>query len=186
MVLLRYGDAICPDHMTESGMHEIERMQRGTGASRVPIPRVSSGRRLLILACSERKIPTCVPQPALQRYDGPAFRVLRRYLRKGPVSSLAIYILSAAYGLIGSEVAIADYDRRMTAQRANELRPATVAKLQTILQQGRFREVFICAGRTYRIALTGIDQCGTPVCWATRGLGGRLTELRDWLREPVQ
>jgi hypothetical protein len=172
--------------MTEDGTPGIELLRCGTGANRAPIPPVLPGRRLLILACSERKIPACVPRPALQRYDGPAFRVLRRYLREGPASSLAIYILSAEYGLIESEGSIADYDRQMTARRANELRPATIARLQTILQQGRFREVFVCAGRTYRIALAGIDQCGTPVRWATQGLGGRLTELRDWLREPVQ
>ena len=174
--------------MTEGGALGIDLMRCGAGVNRVPLPSVSAGRRLLILACSERKIPVRLPRPALHRYDGPAFRVLRRYLREeGPVSDLAICILSAEHGLIGGDVAIADYDRRMTARRAKELRPTTMASLQAILQQGRFREVFICVGRPYRRALAGIDdKSGTPIRWTTRGLGGRLTELRDWLREPVQ
>jgi len=182
----RYGDRIISDQMTEDGTLATEFEGCGTGASRVSVPPLSFGRRLLILACSERKIPGRVPRPALQRYDGPAFRVLRRYLREVPVTNLAIYILSAEHGLIEGEVAIADYDRRMTAQRAKELRPVTTANLQTILQQGRFREVFVCAGWTYRTVFVGMEKGSTPIRWATRGLGGRLTELRDWLGEPVQ
>jgi hypothetical protein len=38
--------------------------------------------RMLILACSRRKRPDEGLLPAIERYDGPAFRVLRRFLRK--------------------------------------------------------------------------------------------------------
>ena len=37
--------------------------------------------RLLVLACSERKRAGPGLLPAAERYDGPAFRVLRAYLR---------------------------------------------------------------------------------------------------------
>jgi hypothetical protein len=41
-------------------------------------------RQLLVLSCSQRKLPNPEPLPALERYDGPAFRVLRKFLRESP------------------------------------------------------------------------------------------------------
>ena len=38
--------------------------------------------RMLILSCSSRKKPTNRQMPAIERYDGPAFRVLRKFLRE--------------------------------------------------------------------------------------------------------
>src|SRR5947209_3928068 len=56
---------------------------------------------LLLLACSKRKLHTAGLLPAFQRYDGGAFRIVKRALREGhePLN-LAILILSAKYGLI--------------------------------------------------------------------------------------
>ena len=59
--------------------------------------------RLLILSCSQRKAPAKGRLPAIDRYDGPAFRVLRKYLREGPAEVPTVLILSAKYGLIESE-----------------------------------------------------------------------------------
>jgi hypothetical protein len=39
---------------------------------------------MLILACSRRKRPDEGLLPAIERYDGPAFRVLRHFLREMP------------------------------------------------------------------------------------------------------
>jgi hypothetical protein len=41
-------------------------------------------RRMLILACSRRKRPDEGLLPAIERYDGPAFRMVRRFLREMP------------------------------------------------------------------------------------------------------
>jgi len=40
------------------------------------------GQRLLILSCSQRKRPDPSLLPAIERYNGPPFQVLRRYLRE--------------------------------------------------------------------------------------------------------
>jgi len=59
-------------------------------------------KRLLILSCSQRKRPDPGLLPAIERYDGPVFQVVRRYLREQPAGSkqLDVFILSARYGLI--------------------------------------------------------------------------------------
>src|SRR5882672_5914224 len=52
--------------------------------------------RALVLACSQRKNPHASLMPAIDRYDGPAFRVLHRYLREKEDRHLKVYILSGA------------------------------------------------------------------------------------------
>ena len=58
--------------------------------------------RLLILGCSQKKRPDSGLLPALDRYDGPMFRVLRKCLRECPggAQGLETYILSAEFGLM--------------------------------------------------------------------------------------
>ena len=85
--------------------------------------------RLLILACSQRKRPDKGLLPAVERYDGPAFRVLRRFLRHSPSKAPDVLILSAEHGLIPHDLPIAAYDRKMAPTRAHELRPLVLAEL---------------------------------------------------------
>jgi hypothetical protein len=91
-------------------------------------------RRALLLACSQRKVPTPDLLPAIDRYDGPAFRVVRRYLRTNSDSDLIVYIVSAEFGLIPSCRPIPLYDRRMTDDRATELAPSIVRALTAVSQ----------------------------------------------------
>jgi len=69
-------------------------------------------RRLLILSCSQRKQASHGLLPAIERYNGPLFFVLRRFLRECPCQAkrLDVYILSAAYGLIAGDFPTPLYD----------------------------------------------------------------------------
>ncbi|MEN6625403.1 MAG: tRNA-guanine transglycosylase DpdA [Candidatus Sumerlaeia bacterium] len=81
-------------------------------------------KRLLILGCSQCKRDTPGLLPAIERYDGSAYRVLRHYLydREWP-ASLSVGVLSAKYGLVGGFTGIELYDERMTPIRAAEWAP---------------------------------------------------------------
>src|SRR4051794_16633260 len=100
--------------------------------------------RLLLLSCSQRKRSTPGKMAALQRYDGPAFQVVRRYLRESDDPLLNVCVLSAEHGIIASDDRIADYDRKMDAERAAELRESSLAKLKALLRQKRYAKVFVC------------------------------------------
>jgi Family of unknown function (DUF6884) len=140
--------------------------------------------RLLIVACSKRKKPTNKQMPAIERYDGPAFRVLRKYLREqqGPVPR--VLILSGKYGLIDAVTPIRDYDFRMTPATADGLRPAVLKRLRQVLRAGPIRSVGVCLGRDYSQAVEGLEAQlpeGATVEVIGGGLGQRLTRLREWL-----
>jgi hypothetical protein len=140
--------------------------------------------RLLILACSQKKNPTPGALPAVVRYDGPAFRVLRRFLRECPGERLTVLILSAEHGLIESGRPILSYDRRMSPGRAREVRDQVLSTAAVALSSGRWKSIAVCAGRAYRHALDGIREMapeGVPIAFLGGGLGRRLTNLRAWL-----
>lgn len=143
--------------------------------------------RLLILACSSRKKRGKEQLPAIERYDGPAFRVLRKFLREqqGPIPK--VLILSGKYGLIDAATPIRDYDFRMTPATADQLRPAVLNRLRRVLLAGLIRSVGVCLGGDYRQAVEGLEAQipeGATVEVIAGGLGQRLTRLREWLNRP--
>jgi hypothetical protein len=142
-----------------------------------PMPR----KRLLILSCSARKRPDAGALPARLRYDGPAFRVFRRFRSAQADSGLTMYVLSAEFGLISESHPIPLYDRAMSRERAAELQPDVREALAGLLRASAPEEVLVCAGRRYLDALP--DPLPGSLVW--RRLegppGARLARLRDWL-----
>lgn len=143
-----------------------------------------SNARLLVLACSRRKRPDAKLLPAIDRYDGPAFRVLRRFLISHDSQPVQAYVLSAEFGLIPTTRLIPNYDRRMTTERAQELRPFIIRDLCQVLQQTGTDELFIVAGSVYRrlIAEFAAEIAGAVRIETTSGpIGKQLAALHDWL-----
>ncbi len=144
--------------------------------------------RLLILACSQCKDPAADLLPAIERYNGPAFRVLRKYLREGLPGAPTVWVLSAKFGLIEADRGIPAYDCRMSRARAREMQAQVQPALRPLLTSRRWREVGLCAGRLYRIALEGLQPLlpdGSRFVLIDGGQGTRLTHLRAWLRRPI-
>ncbi|HEU5409370.1 MAG TPA: tRNA-guanine transglycosylase DpdA, partial [Nitrospira sp.] len=98
--------------------------------------------------------------PAINLYDGPAFRVLRAFLRahRWP-DPLSIAVLSAKYGLIGGLAQISPYDRRMTPARARELNPGVTATLHKFAVD--HKRIDLILGFDYRASLS-LDSPNGP------------------------
>lgn len=135
-----------------------------------------STQRLLIMSCSGTKKPDAGGMPAIERYDGPAYRVLRRAIRERPglAESLMIRFLSAEFGLISPQQQIPDYNRRMNRARAIELAPAVAAALPS------WPPAFVFASHLYRLALHP-SPWPVSVQVAHGGIGKQLHQLRVWL-----
>jgi len=141
-------------------------------------------RKLVILACSSRKAQNAGPSPALARYDGPIYRVLRSFLREHEwPSTLSIGILSARYGLIGCLAPIEYYDQRMTRERALELRPSVSRTLSRWLDT--HDSVDLVLGKDYlRCIDPGIFvEGGTAYTTIPGPIGYHLQHLRNVLHE---
>jgi hypothetical protein len=147
---------------------------------------VSRKSRCLILGCSSAKSESPEPLPAIQRYDGPPFKVLRRYLAANPDSNYTpdIFILSARYGLIGGQTIIASYDQRMTKKRAIEMRDSVLATAQSHLLPQGYSQILLSMGQTYLQAISGLENLVdefSEIIVSHGAAGNKLTQLRNWL-----
>lgn len=141
--------------------------------------------RCLILSCTQLKKATIDPLPAIERYDGPTFRVLRKFLRDAPpvLHDVEVYVLSAQYGLISAMTPVDYYDMRMTATRAQELHDAVLTKLTTIFSNN-FEEALILLGQDYLQAIEGFESVipsETRIAVLNTTPGKQLTTLKAWL-----
>ena len=142
--------------------------------------------RLLIVACSQAKRNDRLAMEAIERYDGPTFRLLRKARGMGLLANVRVMILSAKYGLIPEYWMIYDYDQRMTPARAAELAgEVTLALWRWLGQRPACQDVFVNVGQSYAPALAGFeDWClrhGIVVTQAAGGVGERLVQTRAWL-----
>lgn len=145
-----------------------------------------SDRRLLLLACTQRKRHDAGLLPAVNRYNGPTFQVVRKYLHHSPSEShsLDIFILSARYGLIASDFQIPDYDQRLTIEEAKKLSKPVLEKIRSLFEQAPYSHLCISAGRDYLFALDGIERVVPGGCEITQtggSQGRKLSILRRWL-----
>ena len=144
-------------------------------------------RQLLIIACTATKRADVRLLPALDRYSGPSFRVLRRWLsdHPGAAARLDVAVLSAEFGLIPAIQPIPNYDRRMTAERALALRGQVRTTLQQLLALHAYVGIYLSAGKLYRQAINDPRSIfGTiPLQTAPEGagIGGQLAALKQWL-----
>lgn len=141
--------------------------------------------RCLILGCSRTKINNPEEIPALNRYDGPTFKVVRRFLadKSHDDKDIDIYILSAAFGLIHSSTPISDYDLKMTPDIAYTLQPKVLSMFE-IISKSKYSEIFILLSKDYLIALkncVSILPSTTQVRYSQTTEGKRLSELKNWL-----
>lgn len=142
--------------------------------------------RLLIIACSRKKKGTAGLLPALSRYDGPAFQVLRKFiaLRPHEANKLDAYILSAKFGLIPADRPIACYDTKITRQAAVKLNQQVISVIQKLFSRRGYKQLFINAGRDYLYALAGYEVTipnDLEVIVSAGSSGRRQAELYDWL-----
>ena len=121
-------------------------------------------KRLLILGCADRKRDSGGPLPALDRYDGPAYRVLRTFLREYQwPEDVSIAVLSAEYGLFGILKGIRQYDKRMDFATATARAPECL----TILRKWAtsHRSVHVALGKDYMPAVQpGLAACPEKQC----------------------
>jgi len=141
---------------------------------------------LLIIPCSKRKVLSEKRMPAIDLYDGPFYRILRKFFRQHDVSQcIDILILSAKYGLIRSHDLISTYDERMTQSKATGLSLEIYNLLRILLSQKQYQEIFINLGKTYALALVDseelLNQCN--VFWAKGQIGERMQQLKNWIQQ---
>lgn len=144
---------------------------------------IVSADRAVIVSCSRRKRDDAQPLPAIERYDGPYYQVLRRYIRHGGGRVPHVWIISAEHGLIKSSEVIFAYERRMTSARAAEL-SASIENRFVALWTSEVTQLLISLSRDYEEAFARCLSHVPPHVVLQRtagGIGMRSGQLRRWL-----
>ncbi len=138
-------------------------------------------KQLLILGCSQTKRDCKGLLPALDRYEGSHYRVIKKFLRDHQwPSDLSIAILSAEYGLFGSLKGIEDYDSRMTPTTAR----AKATECSVILKKWAdyHNAVYLSLGKNYLPALQPtLSSLSIPFKQIQGGIGEKMRQIKTFL-----
>lgn len=141
--------------------------------------------RLLLIACSNRKLHTKRLLPAIERYDGGTYRIIRKAKREGYFpKDVNVKILSAKFGLIDLLKPIPYYDQKMNRDRAKELSPLVMRQLKDLVMRERYDEIFVNMGREYLLAidrLPNVADASTIFRYAKGGIGEKGKAMKEWL-----
>ncbi len=139
-------------------------------------------RHLLLISCSATKRHDPGLLPAIQRYQGVVYRVVRR----NRPDHLSVWIISAEFGLIDETCPIPDYDRLMTPERSRELEQAVSQELDRRLRTEHYTSIFVNLGTHYARTLNASVifphlRAAGFVEEAHGGIGSRLRQTKQWL-----
>jgi hypothetical protein len=163
--------------MADAGQHRV-----GSTKSCM-MPDVSTC--LTILGCSQRKRKTSRLVPAIDRYDGPVFRVLRKHMREVQNNSMDTRILSGRFGLIPGEFLIPRYERQLMHTADAALRARVERQLKRTLDEIQPDRLFVSVGCRYWPLIEeplAREVSSSKLVIATGGIGGRASQLAHWLR----
>lgn len=143
--------------------------------------RTASPRALLLVSCSKTKRAT--GGRAVEVYDGPAFRTLRKAQREGAV--LDVFVVSAKYGLISGGAEIAPYDQKMPTRPDSRFVERLRRDVAALLDSTRYETILVFLGPAYEEAVgeLGAHSEGMRIQFATGPIGMRLHTLASWLRD---
>ena len=138
---------------------------------------------LLILGCSDKKTknPNFDEMPALEVYDGPNYRVLRKFLREnGWPPGLIIKIISAKHKIIDATELIEPYNERLDKKAAKDIRQEVMQNLEELKSP---KTVFINMGKDYLPAISCITTLfgDSRVEYAEGGIGKKMQKMKQWL-----
>lgn len=138
---------------------------------------------LVILGCSRRKRQTSRLIPAINRYDGPMFRVYRNHVDKADSNHLSPCVLSARFGLIPGDTLIPRYERPLSLKNDDGMREHVADRFRATVFELKPIKLFVSVGQNYWPLLEEPirDSRLKEVTVAQGGIGGRASQLQHWL-----
>ncbi|NUC74769.1 hypothetical protein HTZ84_21130 [Haloterrigena sp. SYSU A558-1] len=140
---------------------------------------------LLVQSCSKSKNRPGKPVKPLELYSGYFFKIIKKAIREGEFQdTIDICVLSAEHGLVDATDKIAYYDRRMTVERATDLRPDVTAELRSRVTAHEYDHVIFNLGAEYRHAVGDLSDLRASVRYIDgEGIGQKGHALKRVVRD---
>jgi len=134
------------------------------------------GYNLLVLSCSDRKRHGLGRCRAIDLYDGPYYRTIRKLTREGRLpTTLDIYIVSGKYGLIRADEMIEEYDRTIDLSVVEET--DSRQRMRDLISEG-YDSIFVNMGKMYLKHFSDILEGFT---FAKGRIGQRNAQMKEWI-----
>jgi cytoplasmic iron level regulating protein YaaA (DUF328/UPF0246 family) len=126
--------------------------------------------------------------PAIKRFDGVYFRLLRKCLRERKLRNVDILIVSEKFGLIWSKDKIPYYEVQgkmgalnLDKNTLEKIRQENLQKLKKIVN--RYSEIYVNVGREYLKLIEGFEKFATSkVTYSSgKGLGPKALHMKQWI-----
>lgn len=143
--------------------------------------------RLMVISCSSKKSGDPGMVPAIERYQGTTYQVIKKARREGYwPQDIHLFIVSAKYGLISEHVLIEAYDLKMTEVRAGELQTQVGSAIDALFRATMYDQIFINTGSVYSQCLTASLElqkayADRRVIEAHGQIGERLKQTKAWI-----
>ena len=144
--------------------------------------------KLLILGPSYRRNPSPEPLPAIERYDGLFYRIVRKYMDKLKEEDIDVIIITEDLDVITPETElpykppIGESWKSLPPVRRD---PKKVKMLRTqilkFVRKRRYEEIFIALNKRYRALLPDLTAYTDKVIASFKGIGPKAQALKQWL-----
>lgn len=141
--------------------------------------------RVLLIACSNRKSNAPGLLPAVERYDGGLYRILRKSLAAGYWDLNNVLILSARYGLIDGKHPLPTYDQKLTERDIPMLRPKVQRDLVDRWEGMGRPQLLVCVSNLYIKLLSGCPALGNATIASNLPIGKMHAKVSEWVRPSV-
>ena len=144
--------------------------------------------KLLILGPSYRRNTSPELLPAIERYDGLFYRIVRRNMDKVKEKGIDIIIITEDLELVTPETKlpykppVGNKWRTMPPVSRN---PEKIEKLRNqileMVKSRKYDEIFIVLNKHYQALLPDLTPYTKKIIATSRGLGSKAKELKEWL-----
>ena len=140
-------------------------------------------RRLVIVSASQRRAPDPNPMPAIDRFDGVYFRILRKYLRESRLKGVDVLVVSDRYGILQANDLVPFHHPSDKIKATENARASNLTKLKDMLKKASYAEIYVVCGEDFQGFIRGFEEyANTTVTYCQgRGLGPKARSLRDWI-----
>jgi len=144
--------------------------------------------KLLILGPSYRRNTSPEPLPAVERYDGLFYRIVRRNMDKVKKKDIDIIIITEDLELVTPETKLpykppVGNKWRTIPPTAKD--PEKIEKLRNqileIVKSKKYDEIFIALNKYYQALLPDLTPYAKKIIADSKGLGSKAKTLKQWL-----
>jgi hypothetical protein len=145
-------------------------------------------KRLIIISASQRRSKDPQPLPAIARYEGVFFAVVRKYLREGKLKGTDIIVVSDKYGVVTADEDVPCHEATQESpsfskealEKANR---ENLARLRSIFNKNRYREILVVCGKEFQRLIEGFEELTEAkiVFCEGKGLGPKALSLKQWI-----